>query len=317
MAQIRRQIVQSAVPDFIKRQLLLQEARRLGMKPSSNAMERAERDFGKIASSMGMTADDLRRSQLPQAAVIREAYEAAPLIDALLQEKVYPEVQVTDEFVSNTIFTIGQENKTIEERNEKKKASLEEWRSQTMAGSDFGALADKHSEYPGPAKGDGGYWGVFDRSQIQDRDMSNTIFSMNTNEVSKVLEDEEGYRIVKVLNKNPAVKNEKQEIVERESCELAHIFLMREPLLMNMQPAAMKRELLRQSKERLTDEYVQKLKTQACIEFPHGTNLWAKASGTNTVRRPAHPRRTAVQGIEGTRTNSLRVFGAEVIVPQR
>lgn len=293
LTQMRGQIARKFVPEFIKRQLLLQEAKRLGVKPSSAAQEKAEQDFAKMAEGLGMTVEELRHSPSPQAVLIREAREVAPLIDALLQEKVYPGVDVTDELVTNTIAAIDHENKEIARRNEERKSLLAKCRADVLAGGDFGALADEHSQCPRSAKGEGGYWGNFERAQIPDRDLADKIFNLKTNEISGILEDEEGFRIVKILNRQPEIKNSNQEIEKRESCEVAHILLLREPPLINLPPAGMKRELIRQRTEQLTNEYLEQLEAKAKIDYPNGTNLWTRAASTNEPTRRTRPPRKA------------------------
>lgn len=287
LPQIQRQIARKLIPDFVRRQLLVQEARRLNIKPPAEAQDLARKEEEKAAANLGMTVEELRKSALPQAVFIRDAIDAAPLIATLLKEKVAPRISVSDEFVTNTIMTIDAENKEVDKRNAEKKAMLAGLRTQILSGADFNALADKYSEAPRYMATDPGYWGTFERTEIADRDMSDAIFSLKTNEVSDVLSDEEGFRIVKMVKRNPAVKDSKQEVVSRESCELAHILLLREPSLNNMPPEMMKKELTRQATTRLTTEFVEQLASQAMIEYPHGTNLWKQASGTNApARRP-------------------------------
>jgi parvulin-like peptidyl-prolyl isomerase len=315
--QIRRQMAKKFIPDFITRQLLVQEARRLKVQPSILAQERVDRDFAKMAVTLGLTVGELRLSPAPEAAFVRETFEAMPLVDALLKERVQPKIDIPDELVTNAIAAIDEENKRISIRNEERRGLLNKLREQILAGSEFASLADEHSECPRSTKGNGGYWGCFARTDIADRDVCDTIFNLKTNEVTVVLDDEIGFFIVKMLTRKPAIRNEKQEVVERESCELARILLLREPSLITMPPAMMKQELTRQTAERLTKEYVSQLMTQARIEYPHGTNFWSLTSGANTVPvRQSHPGRMR-QGTLISPADSLPFKDAEGTLQQQ
>lgn len=84
-----------------------------------------------------------------------------------------------------------------------KKKQMEDILKQAKSGTDFAELAKKYSEDPG-SKDKGGEY-TFPRGQMV-KQFEDTAFSLNTNEISGIIETQFGYHIIKLNEKIPAKK---------------------------------------------------------------------------------------------------------------
>jgi FKBP-type peptidyl-prolyl cis-trans isomerase (trigger factor) len=99
------------------------------------------------------------------------------------------------------------------------KDEMDAIRSQIGDGTDFGALATKHSECPE----NGGDLGFFARGQMV-QGFEDVVFGMKPGEVSGVFQTEFGYHIAKVLDRKPQVAcpiDEVRPVIVRELAEQA------------------------------------------------------------------------------------------------
>ena len=91
-------------------------------------------------------------------------------------------------------------------------------RARAVAGEDFGKLAKQYSEDPG-SKDKGGEY-TFPRGQMV-HEFETAAFSMQTNQISDVVETQFGYHIIKLNEKIPAKKVAFDEIAPRVKTYLA------------------------------------------------------------------------------------------------
>lgn len=88
-------------------------------------------------------------------------------------------------------------------------------RRQILAGAEFAALADAHSDKPG----DGGDLGMFARGELVE-EFEAVVFSMNAGEISPIFVTPYGYHLARVVERTPAEPYPLDQIREqvREQC---------------------------------------------------------------------------------------------------
>lgn len=288
VAAMTRTTVQTYIPRFVKAQLMIQEARRIGVVPNEELAKAAEASLVAKAKKAGQTLEQyLQTAAVGPESARREAEEAI-LIDALIKTNVLPRVNISSGFVAAAVATIRAENQAILATNMLKLATLKELRKQAMAGEDFGRLANHHSDYGFTVATTNGYWGKFERAEITDRAVRTAVFALKPGEVSEVLEDEEGFQIVKLLEHHEPVKDAQGHVIDLEAVSLARIFLMRESGVEELPESEIKQQLSERMRERMLEEYINELMAKADIVYPHGTNFWQKATGSQ-IKPPAQP----------------------------
>jgi len=117
-------------------------------------------------------------------------------------------------------------------------------------GSDFGTLAQKNSDDIA-SREKGGDVGFFAKGKMA-RDFEDVAFAIQAGQVSEIIELEDGYHIIKVTGRKPAV------VMPFEEAR---------PIIV--------KTLGQKIKERKTREYIEKLKTDAQIVYPPGKEpIW-------------------------------------------
>lgn len=282
-----RAAAQTYIPRYVSSQLMLQEARRLGVMKPDDLKARTEELIAGAAKSAGQKVEVFQKSFPGGPEALQKEVEQTVLISALIATNIPPKVKVDDAFVAATMVSIKEDNDVIAATNALKVARLNELRKEILGGADFGALADKYSECERSAPGNQGYWGEFERSEFSDRKMRAAVFALKPGDLSEVLEDDEGYHLVKVLEYVPPKKNAKGIVFQQEAAKLAHIQLTKEPMLELATKSNLRDDLTQQMQQQATAEYVKGLQSTAVILYPNGTNFWASATGPQAKPQPS------------------------------
>jgi peptidyl-prolyl cis-trans isomerase SurA len=177
-------------PDVIKR---LDQVRLQNNFPSMEALQKA-------VEEQGLSWEDYKanfRNQLMTQEVIRREVgsrvdighdDVQKYYDAHKEEFVRPEqVVLADIFLST-------EGKTPEQVQAIKKKA-DDLLARLKKGDDFGELAKRNSE--GPTAHDGGDLGAFERGQLS-KQLEDTVFAMQKNQLSDVIQTKTGFEILKV-----------------------------------------------------------------------------------------------------------------------
>jgi len=149
-------------------------------------------------------------------------------------------------------------------------------------GEDFAALADRFSEFLDEDE-PGGFWGAFALAEIDDPAVRKAAEELPVGGVGGPFDTEEGMILIKVLGREGAgeesVFNEKPSIVR-----LARIGLRMYDDVKPGDPLPPRdevyRELVRDRMEKTHEEWFPKLRAAARIEYPNGTNFWARPGKT-------------------------------------
>lgn len=272
-----RMMFHTYVPGFVSRQLLLQEARRSKVLTGAALASATEKWIAKAAVEAGTSSPTKYLEKVAGGAeALRHDAEEAVLIEAVVATNVLPKVVVSERFLKATIEAIKAENQSVDATNEMYIARLKSLREQIVAGADFGRMADIHSQCKRSGPGNNGYWGEFERRDFLDSKMRDAIFSLKPGEMSDVLEDDEGFHLVKMLAHKNGLTNAVSAEVRVQEASLAHILIRREPALEMSVPEDLKKQLFEQIKQREIEKYLTGLREKADIRYPNGTNFWRK-----------------------------------------
>lgn len=201
------------------------------------------------------------------------------VMDKLVSEKIPPKYAVDDQFVSNVQEAVAQKNRNAAVSNAFYKAQLADLRQQILSGKiTFEMAADTYSQPDDPSEkvAKGGDWGELEEDDFLEPKNGGIVFHMEKGAISKVLEDDNGLQLVKVLDIIPATTNAEGEIAMSEKRHLAHIYITKAPLFVVDTKDELTRDLKRQMQMQAIDAYVLNLATNGVnrIEYPHGRVLF-------------------------------------------
>ena len=262
---------------FIAQRLLVDHAFACGVVTTNEVLRHVEDVIAKVASQRGTSS----KKYLAGLGVKRQQtlYElgVAFVMDKLIHDKIPPSVEVTDDFVKSVKAEVARMNAEAAETNKLMKIRLQGWKHQIIAKKeDFlkvaARISDPDEDSP---SSDDGVWGEFEEGDLDTPEMQAKVFALREGEISDVLEDDNGFHLIKVLAIKPPVVNEKGRVIEREKRKLSHIYLEKAPLLLEEGDIVLSKDLKRQMQLRAVDKYVSELSTNGVnrIINPHGLPL--------------------------------------------
>ena len=272
----------SYLSQFITTQLLVQEARKQRLMSASNIVARVGAALKRSVRQYGMPSKALDRSIPGGIDGLKRSLEDMCWYSSYIASNVTPRATVADySMVSNVIEQFEAENAAAEATNKMRRAALDVLRKRIVeGGEDFGKLADENGMDESQRKGAGGYWRSFRTSVEREPVFVEKIYPLPVGGVSEVLEDDDGYYIVKVLDieqlpiptNAPAVYNPPKDY------SLGRIFLQKEELTNVMGgPREIRQQLQAQFQQEVMKQDLEKLAAVASIVYPYGTNLFLRA----------------------------------------
>lgn len=261
MAQQGRPLSGSQVDDvrnkvlenLINLELLSQESQKQNIQIEDPAVEQQfnafrsrfqdDAEFEKVLSEMAFTEDEIQ-------AKIRETLAVRKLVSL----KIEKGLSVSDE----ELTSFYQENRSVFQQPEKVRArhilikvdpetdkekarkTIEAARDRLVKGEDFAAVASEVSE--GPSASKGGDLGFFGRGQMVEP-FEEAAFSLETGEISPVVETQFGYHVLQVTDHEPEKTMAYDEVKGR-----------------------LEEVLLREKTKEGTDQYIDELRKSAEIE---------------------------------------------------
>ena len=223
IAMIERRAFNAVIDDFIRRELLLAEARRLGIAPEKENVEHALREIEKTAT------DDKPASSLyyegPDA--LRREIHAGLTIDTLLAQKLPPFQQPTDAEIETYLeekpalrimparanvrhIFVAVPPQTSKERIAKLKSHLENTRQQLQEGADFAQTASLVSQDNSARRG--GNLGVIVRGRGDAR-FEEAVFTQPVGEIGPIVRSGDGLHIIQVLERTEERPATQEEII--------------------------------------------------------------------------------------------------------
>jgi parvulin-like peptidyl-prolyl isomerase len=235
----KRQFRKQAIDMLIERELLYQEAEKLGLEVKESELKEI---ISRYRASFN-NEKDFYRALIKQGLSSEKGYEGFVrkelMIQRILKQEVEDKSRISDLDVSNyyknnknrfmspekvrlrEIFINVPANATSKERAEKRK-NAEEIRKRIMTGNDFAKLAMEFSDDKYKSSGgDTGYLHV----NMLDAEIAKVITRLRTSEVSGIIETIYGYYIFKLEDKQPEKQLSFDEVKDRLTKELQAIKL--------------------------------------------------------------------------------------------
>jgi peptidyl-prolyl cis-trans isomerase SurA len=219
--------------NLIINEIMLQRAEKLGLNAVDSDVDAeiakmrapyTKEEFEKTLSDQHMTLDDLRKN-----------VRSKLTVDKLLNKEIASKITITDSDVKNfyeankpsfnlaepavhmaqiLVTPFADPNvhnlKNSKAQNDKEaKTKIEDIAARLKRGEDFGMLAQNYSEDANSAP-NGGDMGFVKESDLDkaNPELRKMVFSLPNNGVSPIIKTNEGYRILKVISKEPAGQRE-------------------------------------------------------------------------------------------------------------
>ncbi|MGD0168943.1 MAG: peptidylprolyl isomerase [Smithella sp.] len=222
---IRREVLES----MIRRELLYQAARKSGIKPDENAINKdinslkqqfsGETEYKNELSRRGINEEVLRarmiRNSLVQKYVDKEFTDKVNVTDKEIQDYYQKNIDLFKQPFQmrvNQIF-IQSDSKGGDSRKKELRSKAEKILKNLKDDQDFADLAREYSD--GPTKNKGGDLGYLRKGQLE-KQFESKIFALKKGEITDVIETEYGFHIFKVTDIKPetilAYENVKEKV---------------------------------------------------------------------------------------------------------
>lgn len=259
--------------NFILQRLLVDNAYQLGVVTTNEVLGAIEDMLKKDADRINKSVRDYRKRFLGKDKYFLYERAVSYVMNKLIAKKIPPKATVNEEFTAAVRNQVKKDNFEASKTNELIRARLDGWRNQILSGkSDFLKVA-KFLE--GDAKGDG-IWGTFEEQEMDDPEIAAAAFALKKGGISAVLEDDNGFHVVKVLEIMPAEKDANGAVVVREKRKLSHLYVEKIPLMLEESDVQLTADLKNQMQIQAINEYAAALMTNGCnrVEYPNGTKLF-------------------------------------------
>ncbi len=268
------------VEEYVNRQLLISEAEKRGVTVSEELKKEADEYFRQQAEMEGKTLQQWVKAQGDTDADYALRIHEWGLIKELINDEFGDALSVTEEDLQNKKEAYRRYAVRCEATNKLAVARGHQIVSELRAGADFTEMAEKYSESTEDTEG---YWGEFTRYEIDDANVRHAAFTLPVGSVSEPFDTEKGLMIIKVLERSGV---DAVVAVEEVSVKLGRIFLR---MLMEMPCPSddeLRNNLEKSKREYYMRQFFGKLRDQAEILYPHGTNLWEQVHHDSGKRLP-------------------------------
>jgi peptidyl-prolyl cis-trans isomerase C len=215
LAQVRENIRNQIINDFVIRTLLTNEVNRLKISATESEVTEAI-DRLKKNLPQGMTIEDIMKKNQISKEKMKEDIRFGIKVNKLVMSQPSATEKPTDKEIAEFYESNKEKFKMPESVRVRhilvakapgdddkgkagKKAKAEDLRKQVVAGADFAEVAKKNSDCP--SKENGGDLGVFSRGEMV-KPFEDAAFSQDLNAVGPIIETEFGFHIIQVLEKN-------------------------------------------------------------------------------------------------------------------
>ena len=264
-----------AIPEYVTKQLILQEGKRMGLRLPQEALAAAEL---KVWQSMvpRKAKDDFTTELGPQTALFKKRVSEDEHVKATREALFADRLLVSDEMIEAALKRRAEWNASYAESNRLVIARGEEIVRELRAGADFAEMAKKVSQH---RPDDGEVWGEFTHSEIEDPKLRSVAFQLPVGAISDPIDTDNGLLIIRVLERTSGAETESSVAQRVASVKLAKILLLMYNPFDEISPRQLRARLEQERINEIQKEWVPKLHESARIEYPNGTNLWPKATG--------------------------------------
>jgi len=272
------------VDEFVAKEVLVQEAKRRGLTPSTQDLAVIEGMIAKRAKLEGKTTGQYLESLDPASAErTRQDMIDQALIRTLRQAEFGDRLLVTEADLQKARDRVSRYNGMCEATNALVKARADAVCGRLRKGEDFSVVAKEVSEEQETAE-QGGFWGEFTREEIEDEAVRHAAFSLPVGAVSEPFDTDEGLVIIKVLEREGV---DSIAAASPAKVKAARIFFRLAEFREALNDAELRSLLERERLAEVQRDWLPALIASMRVEFPNGrTNLMAQAG----ARKPYEKR---------------------------
>lgn len=258
----------SFVPEYVTKQLLVQEARRRGLKATPEKVDMMENIMANVAKREGKTAEQFLTSLGRKGDLLRQDMKEQALIQTLRQVEFGEKLTITQEDIKKVEKGCKKYNDMCEATNRLVQAHAEKVVARLRAGADFSQVAKEVSQVK---DGEGGFWGEFGRAEIDDAQIRHEAFTLPVGEFSKPIDTADGLVIIKVLER---VGVDSPAATLSAKVKLARILFLLTEFKQLPDEKVIRSEVEKSRLESLQRNWLTGMLKRARVEYPNGTNFW-------------------------------------------
>lgn len=287
---------QSAVKEFVARQVILQEARTKKHQASPAAVQAIRADMCKL---LKVEEDGLEKKFTEMGRVGRglaQFMAENALIRSFREAEHQQKLTVSSEQVDAYLTKVKAYQEVYEATNQLVIAKGKALCEQLKRGEDFIKLAGQYSEVKDHPAGE---WGSFVKGEIENAQIRDAAFSIPVGTVSEPIDTAEGLVIIKVFSRSTEVLGPTTVPTGPSTVKLGRILLRMADGGLHVPPPSreeVEKIILEQRVKSVQNEWIPALAAKALIEYPNGTNLWKVAE----KKAPGKRRGMTVQSKEKT-----------------
>ena len=264
---------------FIGQRILVDAAFAQGVVTTNQVMDHVRDKLREIAKAKKKSTAQIVKGYAPFERYFVYDLAISYVMSRMIEEKIPTLAKVDDNFVKAVQDEVSRMNDAAQTTNDLIKARLESWRGQIIENKiDFASVVREFSMDTEWKRNDPKdcAWGEFEESDMDDPVVASAVFALRKGEISDVLEDENGYHLVKVLDIRPPETNEEGRIVQKERRLLSHVYIQKEPLLIRQSDALMMTDVKWQMQAQAINRYIAAQITNGTtrVEYPHGKGLF-------------------------------------------
>lgn len=263
---------------FVAQRLLTDAAFAENIVTTNEVKQFVAETIDRRACATGRSSVEYLKSKGEEARFLIYELAVAYIMDKYVAKRIPPKAEVTPEFIAEVRKQVKLANAEATATNNLIKARLAAWRMQIVSqNEDFLKIAQAVSDPCLDSPSDeSGVWGEFEMADLQPQELALAVFSLPLNGISEVLEDDNGYHVIKVLSITPPVKDVGGKTIESEKRKLSHIYLEKSPLLIEESDFILTNDMKRQMQMQAVSEVVDLLSTNGInkISYPHGLLLF-------------------------------------------
>jgi hypothetical protein len=263
---------------FVAQRLMVDDALRLNIVTTNDVSKKVIESLKANAERKNVSVQEYLESLGERKYFFFYETAVSYVMRELVKVRIPPLLNVDDSFVQDVKKQVSIENASANASNEFCRTRLQSWRGQILEKKiDFGkisSLVSSKSEYS--FVGENGFWGEFEVGSMDSPEIERGVFKLPLGGISDVLEDENGFHLVKVLDIKPQQMSLAGKVEVPETRKLAHIYIEKVPVIITQTDAEMFRDLKEQMQTRAVNRYVLNLMTNGAnkVEYPHGAKLF-------------------------------------------
>ena len=255
---------------FVGQRLLVDEAFRSGLVTTNEILEAVSARIRAAARKKKLSVARLLGGYAHGAHYFLYEQCVSYIIDKVVHERIPPKATVDDAFVDAVKKQVQVENAASRATNAVARAALEKACEQVRSGRQTWVAVAADLEAQG--LGEGGDWGTFTVDDFDNAAHAAKIFALKEGELSEILEDDDGYRVVRVDRILSEEKDADGNELNPERRQLSHLHVDKRPLLIEDSDVILTRDLKRQMQLQSVNEFVTGLSTneQNKVVYPNG-----------------------------------------------